>query len=105
MRSRTMATAVAILTLLVGALMPAFALASTSGPYTRQIASAGTTSFRSTSEGTGELQWPEFPGAVDSGEAAGGGAAVDNPAAFVNRSHSQGKQARGAAVSGGQKAK
>ena len=71
MRSRTMATAVAILTLLVGALMPAFALASTSSPYTRQIASAGTTSFRSTSEGTGELQWPEFPGAVDSGEAAG----------------------------------
>src|SRR5438552_3573907 len=44
-------------------------------------------------------------GAVDSGEAAGSGAAVDNPAAFVNRSHSQGKQARGAAAIGGQKAK
>src|SRR5437764_565034 len=66
MRSRTMSTAVAILTLLVGALMPAFALASTSSPYTRQIASAGTTSFRSTSEGTGELLWPELPVTVPS---------------------------------------
>ncbi len=77
----------------------AFAKASGS-QFTRQIPSAGTTSFTPTSLGGAEgPQWPEFAGAMDSGP----GPAPYNGAIF-NRSNSQGNS-HGASTNGGKKAK
>jgi hypothetical protein len=69
------------------------------GGFTRQIASAGTSSFASASNGTDGVQWPEFAGATDNNP----GPAPYNGAIF-DRSQSQ-SASHGASVNSGKKAK
>jgi hypothetical protein len=100
MRSRITLTAAVIITLLVSAWAPTFALASANGAYSRQIPSAGTTALHPAASGGDALQWPEFPG----GDTADG-ATVNSATGIVNRSQSSGKPAQGASVNSGKKAK
>jgi hypothetical protein len=69
------------------------------GSFTRQIPSAGTSSFTSTSSGTTDPAWPEFATAVDNnpGPAPYGGTIAD-------RSNSQGNS-QGVSTNSGKKAK
>src|SRR5215470_16153604 len=69
------------------------------GQFTRQISSAGTSSFSSTSDGTTDPAWPEFAGATDNNP----GPAPYNGSIF-NRSLSQ-SASHGASANSGQKAK
>jgi len=69
------------------------------GSFTRQIPSAGTSSFSSTSDGTTDPAWPEFAGATDNNP---GPAPYDG--SIFNRSQSQ-SASHGASANSGQKAK
>ena len=74
-------------------------VAADGGGFTRQISSAGTTSFQAATSGTDQVQWPEFPGQVDN---------TAGPAPYsgtiVNRSQSKGN-GNGASASSAGKAK
>ncbi|HEX5502555.1 MAG TPA: hypothetical protein VFW96_08015 [Thermomicrobiales bacterium] len=102
MRSRITLTAAVVVTLLVSAWAPTFALAAPNAPYSRQISSAGTTALHPTTPGDDALQWPEFPGG---GDADADGAAVDSATGIINRSQSPRKPAQGASANSGKKAK
>jgi len=69
------------------------------GGFTRQIASAGTSSFASSPDGTTDPAWPEFAGATDNNP----GPAPYNGSIF-NRSQSQ-SASHGASTNSGKKAK
>src|SRR6266566_5491350 len=73
--------------------------AAAAGGVTREITSAGTSSFASASAGTGGngVQWPEFVGQSGSGPGPA-------PGSIVNRSQSQ-PHGNGASSNSGQKAK
>src|SRR5260370_34938762 len=69
------------------------------GGFTRQIASAGTSSFASTPDGTTDPAWPEFAGATNNNP----GPAPYNGSIF-NRSQSQ-SASHGASTNTGKKSK
>jgi hypothetical protein len=69
-----------------GAFLPVSAAPIAAGPVTRQIASAGTTSFQPAQVGNDAIQWPEF---VTSGQGDKAAPQQANPKGFINRSHSK----------------
>src|SRR6266699_6603952 len=85
--------------LITGMLQRHSAAHAAGSQFTRQIPSAGTTSFTPTSDGTTDPAWPEFAGATDNdpGPAPYNGSIVD-------RSQSQSGN-NGVSVNSGKKAK
>lgn len=69
-----------------GALLPVSAAPTQDGPITRQISSAGTTSFQAAQPGSDAIQWPEF---VASGQGDKTALKQANPKGFINRSLSE----------------